>query len=183
MGCCNSSMNSAASTISNGLGSDNPTTSSSQRNELLCGTYAAIDTEYRINENSNVKPYSIFAVAIVDSIGNIKVKHESDFANNHYPEKELVKWAMSEILQYKLTIGWYSKGVKLQNEDGTLSGKDSDLKIIDDVCQYYNIPSIIGFDQREIPYVRGYNYSLCNIDPYHTRLNRYDWYYHIDLYQ
>jgi hypothetical protein len=56
----------------------------------------------------------IFAVAIVDSLDIVKVKHESDFANCQYPEKELVKWAMSEVLKYRLTIGWYSKGVRLQ---------------------------------------------------------------------
>jgi hypothetical protein len=54
---------------------------------------------------------------------------------------------MQEMLKYRLTIGWYSKGVRLRNEEtGNFSGKDSDLKIIDDVCRYYNIPSIIGFD-------------------------------------
>ena len=100
------------------------------------------------------------------------------------PEKELVEWAMREILQYRLTIGWYSKGVRLRNEkDGTFSGKDSDLKIIDDVCRYYNIPSIIGFDKRGVPFVRGYDYQLCNISPEFVALNKFSWYYHIDLYQ
>jgi DNA polymerase, archaea type len=157
----------------------------SHRNELLNDVYAAIDVEYRVNENdsSNLKPYTIFAVAIVDSLDIVKVKHESDFANCQYPEKELVKWAISEVLKYKLTIGWYSKGVRLQKEGGTFSGKDSDLKIIDQACQYYNIPSIIGYDGRGIPYVRGYHYGLCNIDPYYSNLNKFDWYYHIDLYQ
>src|SRR5204863_4874863 len=32
-------------------------------------------------------------------------------------------------------------------------------------------------------YVRGYDYSICNIDPYYANLNKFDWYYHIDLYQ
>src|SRR3954453_13906481 len=108
-----------------------------QRNELLNQPYAAIDTEYRKNENR----YSIFAVAIVDSLGNIKVKHESDFSRYPQSEKELVKWAMNEILEYKLTIGWYSKGARIQKEDGSFAGKDSDLKIIDDACKFYNIPS------------------------------------------
>ena len=90
---------------------------------------------------------------------------------------------MSDILKYKLTIGWYSKGVRLQKEDGAYTGKDSDLKIIDQACQYYNIPSIIGFDRRGVPYIRGYDYRLCNIDPYYSNLNKFDWYYHIDLYQ
>jgi DNA polymerase, archaea type len=157
----------------------------SHRNELLDDVYAAIDIEYRVNENesNNLKPYTIFAVAIVDSLDNVKVKHESDFTDCQYPEKELVQWAMSEILKYRLTIGWYSKGVRLQKEDGTFSGKDSDLKIIDQACQYYNIPSIIGFDIRGVPYLRGYDYRPYNIDPYYSNLNKFDWYYHIDLYQ
>jgi hypothetical protein len=140
---------------------------------------------YRINENNNdnLHPYTIFAVAVVDSLGNVKVKHESDFVDCQFPEKELVKWAMSEILKYRLTIGWYSKGVRIQKDDGTLSGKDSNLKIIDDACRYYNMPSIIGFDKRGVPYVRGYNYSLQDINPQYASLNKFDWYYHIDLYQ
>src|SRR5918995_2346393 len=91
----------------------------SNRNELLNDIYAAIDVEYRVNENdtSNLKPYTIFAISIVDSLGNLEVKHELDFANCQHPEKELVQWAMSEILKYRLTIGWYSKGVRLQKED------------------------------------------------------------------
>ena len=107
----------------------------SHRNELLNDVYAAIDIEYRVNENdgSNLKPYTIFAAAIVDSLDNVKVKHESNFADCQYPEKALVQWVMSQILKYRLTIGWYSKGVRLQKEDGTFSGKDSDLKIIDDI--------------------------------------------------
>jgi hypothetical protein len=157
----------------------------SNRNELLNDVYAAIDVEYRVNENdsNNLKPYTIFAVAIVDSLDIVNVKHESDFANCQYPEKELVKWAMVEILKYKLTIGWYSKGVRLQKEDGTFGGKDSDLKIIDQACQYYNIPSIIGFDKRGVPYIRGYGYELCKLDPHYTNQNKFDWYYHIDFYQ
>ena len=86
----------------------------SHRNELLNDIYAAIDIEYRFNgnESSNQKQYTIFAVSIVDSRSIVKIKHESDFANCQYPEKDL-QWAMSEILKYRLVIGWYSKGVRL----------------------------------------------------------------------
>ena len=88
---------------------------------------------------------------------------------------------MTEILKYRLTIGWYSKGVRLQDkETGAFSGKDSDLKVIDSVCKYYDIPSIIGFDKRGVPYVRGYHYSLEN--DYYLQQNKFDYYYHIDLY-
>jgi hypothetical protein len=39
----------------------------------------------------------------------VKVKHESDFASYPDPEKRLMQWAMSEILQYKLTISGIAK--------------------------------------------------------------------------
>src|SRR4051794_11395278 len=88
---------------------------SSNRNELLNQPYASIDIEFRGNKDENrfIKNYNIYAVAIVDSLGNIKAKHESDFKGYSQPEKELIKWTMSELLQYKLTIGWYSKGVRI----------------------------------------------------------------------
>ncbi|HZD35663.1 MAG TPA: hypothetical protein VE130_10695, partial [Nitrososphaeraceae archaeon] len=153
------------------------------RNELLrSGPYAAIDTEYRQTNNKG-RPYELFAAALVDSNGNVKAAHEIDFSTFRNPEKELVIWIMNQILQYKLTMGWYSKGVKLQRDDGSFTGKDSDLKVIDDACRYYNIPSIIAFDKRGIPYVRGYSYNICNQDPHYASKNKFDWYYHIDLYQ
>jgi DNA polymerase, archaea type len=153
------------------------------RNELLrSGPYAAIDTEYRQIDNRS-KRYELFAAAIVDSDGNVKAAHELDFANSKNPEKELVIWTVSQILQYKLTLGWYSKGVKLRKEDGSFTGRDSDLKVIDDACRYYNIPSIIAIDKRGVPYVRGYSYDLCNQNTYYASKNRFDWYYHIDLFQ
>ena len=115
------------------------------RNELLrSGPYAAIDTEYRQTNNKS-KQYELFAAAIVDSNGNVKAAHELDFTTSKNPEKELVIWIMNQILQYKLTLGWYSKGVRLRKDDGSFTGRDSDLKVIDDACKYYNIPSIIVF--------------------------------------
>lgn len=156
---------------------------SPQRNELLGRTYAAIDTEYRSNENSNQRPYTIYAVSIVDNLGNVKARHESDFAAQ-YPEKELVQWLIQQILQYRLTLGWYSKGVRIKNEEtGRAEGRDSDLKIIDDACKHYDLPSIVAYDKRAVPYVRGYSYDICNLDPAYASLNKFDWYYHIDLYQ
>jgi DNA polymerase, archaea type len=157
-----------------------------QRNELLRQSYAAFDLEYRYNENNSQKPYTIFAASIVDSLGNIKGKHESDFANHPQPEKELVNWIMSEILQYRLTIGYNTKGIRIKKIDKKgnerYSGIDSDLKIIDDVCKYYNIPSIVGFDRRGVPYIRGYDYELRKISPFHFEKNKFNYYYHIDLY-
>jgi DNA polymerase elongation subunit (family B) len=150
------------------------------RNELLNDDYAAIDTEY-IQTNKKEKPFDLIAVAFVNSQGISKVTHVSDFTKYPKPEQALVEWTMTEILKYRLTIGWYSKGVRLQDKErGAFSGKDSDLKVIDSICKYYDIPSIIGFDKRGIPYVRGYLYSLDN--DYYLDQNKFDWYYHIDLY-
>ena len=149
-------------------------------NELLAHSYAAIDTEY-VQTNSSKKPFCLIAAAFVNSQGDIKAKHISDFFNFQKPEKALVEWTMRKFLKYKLTIGWYSKGVKLQDkETGIFSGKDSDLKVIDSICNYYDIPSIIGFDKRGVPYVRCYHYSLDN--DYYLQQNKFAWYYHIDLY-
>ena len=100
------------------------------RNELLDNSYAAIDTEYIQTNNPN-KPFDLIAVAIVNSQGIIKAKHVSDFNRYPKPEQALVEWTMTEILKYRLTIGWYSKGVRLQDkETGTFSGRDSDLKLL-----------------------------------------------------
>ena len=153
------------------------------RNGLLKGPYAAIDTEYKINYENKLKPYTMYAASIVDSNTDIKNKHITDFHGYSQPEKELVKWLMEEILKYRLTIGWYSKGIRLQRDDGSYEGKDSDLKVLDSVCKYYDIPSIVGFDRRGVPYVRGYEYELVKISPAYASQNKFDWYYHIDLYQ
>lgn len=164
--------------------SNSITKSAPERNELLNGPYAAIDTEFRPNQyNNRSKPYTIFAVAIVDSFSGINVRHESDFATTQQPERELVQWLMQKMLQYRLTLGWYSKGIRRRNETGKMEGRDSDLKVIDDTCRHYNFPSIIGYDKRGVPYVRGYSDDICNLDPAYASLNKFDWYYHIDLYQ
>ena len=150
------------------------------RNELLVDNYAAIDTEY-IQTNNPKKPFDLVAVAFVNNQGGIKAKHVSDFDRYPEPEQALVEWTMTELLKYRLTIGWYSKGIRVQNkETGSFAGKDSDLKVIDTVCRYYDIPSIIRFDKRGVPYLRGYHYNLE--DQYYLQQNQFDYYYHIDLY-
>ena len=45
----------------------------------------------------------------------LEFRHITDF-HSPQPEKELVKWLMDEMLKYQLTIGWYSKGVKLNRK-------------------------------------------------------------------
>ena len=153
-----------------------------QRNELLRQPYAAFDLEYRYDENNSQKPYTIFAAAIVDSLGNIKAKHELDFASELLPEKELLKWIMSEILQYRLTIGWNTKGVRIQNSRGKFSGINSDLNIIDEACKFYDISSIVALDRRGVPYIRGHNMRNFSAFPTIRKLSKFGYYYHIDLY-
>lgn len=68
-------------------------------------------------------------------------------------------------------------------DDGTYEGKDSDLKVLDSVCRYYDIPSIITLDRRGMPYLSGYNLNLCKKNSYYRDLNKFYRYYHIDLYQ
>ena len=73
---------------------------------------------------------------------------------------------------------WYSKEVKLKREDGIVEGKDSDLKVMDSVCKYYDIPSIIGFNMIGVPYVNGYDDGQT-----YTSQNKFRRHYRIDLYQ
>lgn len=152
------------------------------RNKLLKGTYAAIDTEFKVNYQNKSKPFTIYAASLVDSKNKKVARHLTDFGY-HEAEKELVKWLMHEMVKYELTIGWYSKGVRIQKDDGTYGGKDSDLKVIDTICRYYDIPSIVRFDIRDIPYVGGYDRYLTRGSQEYASLNRYNWYYHIDLYE
>ena len=112
-------MNPTSSSASTAVSTSSSKTSL-YRNELLNGDFAAIDIEYYKNDNNSgdqKPPYTIFAVSIVDSIGNVKAKHIFDFADEELPEKALVEWTMREILKYNLTIGWYTRGVETTDEE------------------------------------------------------------------
>jgi DNA polymerase elongation subunit (family B) len=158
------------------------TTVYNSRNWLLTKPFAAIDTEFKVNHENKQKPYTLFAASIVDNTGFVQFKHITDFKGRQ-PEKELVQWLMGQILGFRLTLSWYGTGVELTKKDGTMDGRNSDLKIIDLVCKYYNIPSIIGFNQIGIPYVNGYNSKLLVTDRDYRVWNRFQKYYHIDLYK
>ena len=105
-----------------------------KRFPLLSLPYASFDFEYQKFKKRNV----IFAVSFVDNLGNAQTRHISDFvqAIPKYPELGLVQWTNYQLLQYPLTFGWYSKGVRRQEMDEETGawhykGKDSDLKILD----------------------------------------------------
>jgi hypothetical protein len=113
-------MNPTSTSASAAVSTSSSSKNSLYRNELLNGDFAAIDIEYYINDNKSgdqKAPYIIFAVSIVDSIGNVKTKHIFDFADEELPEKALVEWTMREILRYNLTIGWYTRGVEIIDEE------------------------------------------------------------------
>jgi DNA polymerase elongation subunit (family B) len=155
-----------------------------KRYELLEFPYAAIDLEY--NYFKHIGRYTIYAASIVDNNLNAQTKLLTDFADTDtklFPECGLVQWLQAEMLQYPLTFGWYTKGYRryeLDEDIGIriLRGKDSDLKILESVCRYYNIPSIVKVSQNGAPYINRRGYT----DVKYTHLNMSPSYMHIDLY-
>ena len=77
--------------------------------------YVAFDLEW-IN-NSDTGNQTIYAAAFVDSHGNQKVLHISDFGNS---EPGLLHAITDEIVKYPASIGWYTTGV---SRAGTSSHK------------------------------------------------------------
>jgi len=53
---------------------------------------------------------------------------------------------------------------------------------MDITCKFYNISSIIAFDRRGVPYIKGHNYQNFVDTPTIRKRNKFDYYYHIDLY-
>ena len=72
------------------------------RHELLERPYAAIDTEFETNQNNKEKPYSLFAVCLVDNNGKAEYRHVSDFDQDNQSEKSLVIWFMTKIWNINL---------------------------------------------------------------------------------
>ena len=81
-----------------------------QRHQLLRGTFAAIDTEYKINLGNDSKHYTLYGASIVDNNGKIKNRHIMDFQDHSQPEKELAKWFMKEILGYQTYVSVVQQG-------------------------------------------------------------------------
>jgi hypothetical protein len=77
----------------------NNSASGNQTNSPLGDNHAAFDLEWSTGDGEPV----IFAAAIVDSKGNYRVLHASDFGNS---EASLVKAVVNEIKKYPVTLGW-----------------------------------------------------------------------------
>jgi Bifunctional DNA primase/polymerase, N-terminal len=115
------------------------------------------DKEKRFPEDVNTPTNKITAAAFVDSQGNSKVLHTSDYSNSDHPEYELLADIIKELLKYYYSLGWYSTGVAKYHEDTQeyLDGVDSDLAVLHNRCLANGVDSIIDFNNAGIPYIRG----------------------------
>jgi DNA polymerase, archaea type len=122
--------------------------------------------EKQFREGANISTNKITAGAFVDSNGISKVLHISDYSNSEHPEYELLVDINKELLKYDFSIGWYSTGVAIYHEDTQeyLDGIDSDLVVLHNRCLANCIYSIVDFNNKGIPYVRGQKHiDLCNV--------------------
>src|SRR5262249_30245107 len=131
-------------------------------------TYVAFDFEW--SQSSSIgKPLSfsrslldpnteivISSAAFVDSNGNSKVLHISDFSGSDNPECELLLSINQELLNYNYSIGWYTTGFARYHEDTLeyMDGVDSDLVILHDRCAANNVDSIVEINSTGKPYIR-----------------------------
>lgn len=101
----------------------------------LPSTYVAFDFEW--SQSSSIgRPLSssrslmdpnteivISSAAFVDSNGNNKVLHISDFSGSDNPERELLLCINQELLNYDYSIGWYTTGSARYHEDTRILGR------------------------------------------------------------
>ena len=88
----------------------------------------------------------------MDSQGNYKVLHISDYSSSDSPEYELLLDIKKELLKYDYSLGWYSTGVAIYHEDTQeyLDGVDSDLAILHNRCIANGVDSIVDFNNAGI---------------------------------
>lgn len=98
----------------------------------------------------------ISSAAFVDSNGNNKVLHISNFSGSDNPERELLLCINQELLNYNYSIGWYTTGFAGYHEDTQeyLDEVDSDLVILHDRCTANNVDSIVEINSTGKPYIR-----------------------------
>jgi DNA polymerase elongation subunit (family B) len=53
---------------------------------------------------------------------------------------------------------------------------------MDEACKFYDISSIVAFDRRGVPYIRGHDMRNFSTISTIRKLNKFGYYYHIDLY-
>jgi DNA polymerase I len=143
-------------------------------------TYVAFDFEWSSSSRSIERPLSystrvsmdpnteivISSAAFVDSNGNNKVLHISDFSGSDNPERELLLCINQELLNYDYSIGWYTTGSARYHEDTLeyLDGVDSDLVILHNRCAANNVDSIVEINSMSKPYIRNHTHiDLYNV--------------------
>ena len=87
-----------------------------------------------------VKKKASTQTAFVDNLGNSKVLHLSDFYGS---ELDLLDSIKKELLKYPLSIGWNTTGI------------DSDLAILNERCIKSGFQSIVGFNDKALPFIEG----------------------------
>jgi hypothetical protein len=123
---------------------------------LIASSPSSDDKEKRFREDVNTPTNKITATSFVDSQGNSKAIHISDYSNSDSHEYELLADIIKELLKYDCSLGWYSTGVAICHEDTQeyLDGVDSDLAVLHSRCLANGVDSIIDFNNAGIPYIR-----------------------------
>src|SRR5215813_6392379 len=133
----------------------------SYNKNIFPNRYVAFDFEWSQESSS-----ALLAAAFVDSDGNTKALHTSEYSNFANPEAEFIKMINEELLKYDFSMGWYSTGIARYHEDTQeyLDGVDSDLAILHNRCLENGVDSIVEFNYAGIPYISGQTHiDLYNV--------------------
>jgi hypothetical protein len=89
----------------------------SYNKNIFPNRYVAFDFEWSQESSS-----TLLAAAFVDSDGNTKALHISEYSSFADPEAEFIKMINQELLKYDFSMGWYSTGIARYHEDSRVSG-------------------------------------------------------------
>src|SRR5215831_19373918 len=133
----------------------------SYNKNIFPNRYVAFDFEWSQESSS-----TLLAAAFVDSDGNTKALHISEYSCSTNPEAEFIKMINQELLKYDFSMGWYTTGTARYHEDTQeyLDGVDSDLSILHNRCLENGVYSIVEFNSVGIPYIRNQRHiDLYNV--------------------
>jgi hypothetical protein len=72
---------------------------------IFSKSYVSFDFEW-LQESSS----TLLTAGFIDSSGNTKALHMSDYSSSANPEAALIKRINQQLLSYDFSIGWYSQG-------------------------------------------------------------------------
>jgi DNA polymerase, archaea type len=124
----------------------------SYNKNIFPNRYLVFDFEW-----SQESSFTLIAAAFVDSDGNTKALHTSEYSSFANPEAEFIKMINQELLKYDFSMGWYSTGIARYHEDTQeyLDGVDSDLAVLHNRCVANDVDSLVEFNSAGRPYIRG----------------------------